>query len=350
MKTILHIGQFNQLKLKRCFMNQIAPKISNGLTRNGYNVLNYNDRDLLRYFSFGFCKQIGLWRLNRHLVDYCLKTLPDAIILGHADTIYPKTLAKIKELLPDIRILQYNVDWILPECEQGNIDRIASKLDVVDITLVTTGDEQLLKQFKRPGNIVGFLPNPTDESIETMNMFEQAHPTADVYYCAGNGTRQFGDREIPAREVVSYIRRQLPGLKLFFAGMSADTRLNGACYQKSFAFSGMGLNISRRNDVYLYSSDRIAHIMGNGLLCFMDKRSGFHRLFNTDEVVFYDNPEDLCTKIRYYADHPQERQAIAKKGCLKYRRDFNERIVAKYMTDLLFHTFDADMYPFPTVV
>lgn len=350
MKTILHIGQFNQLKLKRCFMNQIAPKISNGLVRNGYNVLNYNDRDLLRYFSFGIFKKIGLVRLNHHLIKYCLKTLPDAIILGHADTIYPKTLKQIRELLPHVRILQYNVDWILPECEQGNIDRIKSKLDVVDITLITTGDRDLLQQFKQPGKIVGYLPNPTDCSIETMNMFEEENPIADVYYCAGNETRQFGDDEISASEVISYIRKKLPQLKLFSAGMTPSTQLSGANYQNSFSFSGMGLNISRRNDVYLYSSDRLAHIMGNGLLCFIDKRTGFNQLFSKDEVVFYENPEDLCNKLQYYKEHPLERQKIAKKGCLKYRQNFNERIIAHYMTDLLFQTFDASKYPFPTVI
>ncbi len=350
MKTILHIGQFNQLRLKRCFMNQIAPKLSNGLIRNGYNVLNYNDRDLLRYFSFAGYKKMGLRRLNNHLINYCLCVLPDAIILGHADTIYPKTLAQIRMLLPKIRILQYNVDWILPECEIGNIERISSKLDVVDITLVTTGDVALLKQFKRPGNIVGFLPNPTDTSIETLNMFEVKNPPNDICYCAGNTSRQFGNKNVSPQEIVSFIQKKVPQVKFFFAGIDSYSRLNGAAYQKSFASSGMGLNISRRNDVFLYSSDRIAHIMGNGLLCFMDKRAGFQTLFSSDEMVFYDNPDDLCVKIEYYANHPQERQKIAKNGCLKYRKEFNEKVIARYMTDLLFFTFDAKKYSFPTVV
>ncbi len=350
MTTILHIGQFNKLRLKRCFLNQIAPKISNGLIRNGYQVLSYDDRDMSRLLGLGISKKWGIRRMNRHLIAYCQKILPDAIILGHADTVHPETLAELRVFFPQLRILQYNVDWIDPSCDGGNVQRIQSKLDVVDITLVTTGDKKLLQQFKKTGNIVGFLPNPTDHSIETANMYEVKEPAADLMYCAGNGTRQFGEEEIPAQEVVQRIQKNLPDIKIFAAGMTPGCRLEGAYYQRAFEQAGMGLNLSRRNDIFLYSSDRMAHIIGNGQLCLMDRRSGYDQLFDDNEIGFYSSPEELYMLIEKFKKTPSLRQKIARKGAQKYRALFNEQVIANYMTDLLFQNFNPEKYAFPTVI
>ena len=40
MKNIVHISNFNLMRLKGCFQNGFPIKISNGLIRNGYPVLN----------------------------------------------------------------------------------------------------------------------------------------------------------------------------------------------------------------------------------------------------------------------------------------------------------------------
>ena len=59
MKNIVHISNFNLMRLKGCFQNGFPIKISNGLIRNGYAVLNYPDRDLCRMFGFGHMKDVS---------------------------------------------------------------------------------------------------------------------------------------------------------------------------------------------------------------------------------------------------------------------------------------------------
>ena len=49
----------------------------------------------------------------------------------------------------------------------------------------------------------------------------------------------------------------------------------------------MGLNLSRGKPVKYYSSDRIAQIMGNGLLCFIDEKTCYSDFFNKNEIVTY---------------------------------------------------------------
>ena len=87
MKKIIHVSNFNLIRLKGCFQVGFPFKISNGLIRNGYSVLNYPDRDLCRMFGFGHMNFIGRNRLNKHLINFCKVTEPDAILIGHADLI-----------------------------------------------------------------------------------------------------------------------------------------------------------------------------------------------------------------------------------------------------------------------
>ena len=52
MKKIVHISNFNLIRLKGCFQVGFPFKISNGLIRRGYAVFNHPDRDLCRMFGW----------------------------------------------------------------------------------------------------------------------------------------------------------------------------------------------------------------------------------------------------------------------------------------------------------
>ena len=61
----------------------------------------------------------------------------------------------------------------------------------------------------------------------------------------------------------------------------------------------MGLNLSRGSPTKYYSSNRIASLMGNGLLTFIDKKTEIDDFFNRKEIIFYNNINDLSEKIRF---------------------------------------------------
>ena len=54
----------------------------------------------------------------------------------------------------------------------------------------------------------------------------------------------------------------------------------------------MALNLSQGDPLKYYSSDRIAQLIGNGILTFVDIRTKLNKIFNKDEVVFYKNIKD----------------------------------------------------------
>ena len=98
----------------------------------------------------------------------------------------------------------------------------------------------------------------------------------------------------------------------------------------------MALNLSRINNVKYYSSNRIASLIGNGILTFVDINTKLNDFFNNEEVVFYKNISDLSNKINYYKVNANKRNRIAKKGKQKYFRIFNNKIISDYICARLF--------------
>ena len=80
----------------------------------------------------------------------------------------------------------------------------------------------------------------------------------------------------------------------------------------------MGLNLSRGKPVKYYSSDRIAQLMGNGLLTFIDEKTFYSDFFNKDEIITYKNTNDLIEKTLKYKKDDALRKKIARKGKIEY--------------------------------
>lgn len=349
-KRIIHCTNFNFIKRIGCYMNIAPYKISHGLIRNGHNVLDFSDRDILKAYScFGKLKQLGSKPFNRLFYEYCVDTQPDGIILGHADTITPLTLASIRKALPNTVVLQWNVDCINPKIVPDNIEHIKSKIDLVDLTIITTADKNLWRQFDTKKHKIGFMPNPVDASIETGRAFEIEDPEWDlVYPSSPNSEREFDGVIMKTKDILARIEKNIDMNKVLFS-RADGVNLTGGEYQRVFANSAMGLNINRSNHDYLYSSDRMAHLMGNGSLALMDRRTGFGDLFSDDEIAFFQGEDELYAKIKYYRANKQERMAVAKKGWQKYHQLFNEKLIAKYIAAIMFDEFDAKDYPWPTI-
>ena len=98
----------------------------------------------------------------------------------------------------------------------------------------------------------------------------------------------------------------------------------------------MGLNLSRGKAVKYYSSNRIASLMGNGLLTYVDHNTQLSDIFNSKEMVTYTNIQDLAEKIIFYNKNDILRKKIARNGQKKYFKLFNEVKIAKYIIDQSF--------------
>ena len=58
-----------------------------------------------------------------------------------------------------------------------------------------------------------------------------------------------------------------------------------------------------------------------------------NNFFNSNEIVSYNNIDELAEKIKFYKKNDKSRIRIAKKGKEKYFKLFNEIKISKYIID-----------------
>ena len=71
--------------------------------------------------------------------------------------------------------------------------------------------------------------------------------------------------------------------------------------------------------------------MGNGLLTFVHRDTGFGELFSDEEISFFSNANELHEKIRFYAQNDNERVRVARQGWEKIHTVFSSDQVARFM-------------------
>jgi len=127
------------------------------------------------------------------------------------------------------------------------------------------------------------------------------------------------------------IKKLNDGIKYDFYGYKNKQPIWGDDFYVALVNSKMGLNLSRGLPTKLYSSNRIASIMGNGLLTFIDRKTEFDKIFNNKEVILYNTVHDLSDKINFYKKNEKSRMKIAEKGQNKYFKLFNEKKISQYI-------------------
>ncbi len=344
---ILHVANFGR-KASGAFHHSVEHKISNGLIRNGHHVISVSDRDLARAGSLFGHRKFGVGAANKEFAKLCLNMEPDLLLLGHADVIQPETIAALRQTLGAMRVLQWNVDAMFG---RGNAERIAAKLAVVDATLVSSAGEALLP-LARPGKRLGFLPNPVDFSVESAGNHEITDLPYDLFFACGDEThRRFTcGRDWLPNDLLNRLEKAIPSLRSRLPGMRGQPVLVGAHYQRALESAAIGLNLSQRNDVYLYSSDRLAHLCGNGLATLIDRATGYGDIFSDEEFAFFSTIDEMIEKIARMKADVSYRRKLASAGRARYHALFNEQAIARYIVDAAFDRVRQADYAWPTLL
>lgn len=354
---IIHVSNFG-FKPRKVYLHSTAAKLSNGWTRAGHHVINFSDRDLVRWRSPMGIKAIGRAAVNHMLLKLCRDMKPDIVAFGHADTITPETIAAIRDWLPGVRMMQWNMDWCAPpepapdhalpgdSSADDNLQRILSKRDVLDATFLTSAGA-VLSTIATQNHIAAFMPNPVDRSIETGRNFERATLPNHIFFAsnAEDDRRFHCGRWRPMGEFCRTIETRIPAAQCAFYGLNGKPKVFGPDYERALHNSRIGLNISRRNDIYLYSSDRLAHMIGNGMTVCIDRATGYDDLFSDDEMVFYTSEDSLIEKLQRLCADDAERQQIGRAGWCRYYTMFDCAVIAQYIVDILNGNADRAAYP-----
>ena len=318
----------------RLFNISLGKKFTNGFIRNNHDVLEVSDRDFLRNNkTFNLIPN----RINfqRYLIETCKNYNPDLLFFGHTKNIDLNTIDEIKSYNKNLIISQWNEDPVMPSLEYSkqNISNINLYSNFVDHNFITT-HPSIIKNKVNFKNLHFFFI-PVDKNIERFDVFKM-NPKKDLFYAMSHGVNRAILKEGMEDNRVKFLDKlvkKIPNIKYDFYGFSNKQPIWGSDFNNNLINSKMGLNLSRGRPTKYYSSNRIASIVGNGLLTFIDKRVHMSDFFNNNEIIFYDNINDLSDKIKFYSSNDKLRRKIAEKGKKKYFKLFNEQKITEYLVN-----------------
>ena len=208
---------------------------------------------------------------------------------------------------------------------------------MVDATFLTTHPNAL--NFKINNSF--FIPNPADPSFETLEIYKE-NGLYDLFFAMSHGVHRgnlkygkFDKREIFLNKLIQKTKHKK--ILLNFFGLSKKQPVWANDFFTNLKDCKMPLNLSRGKPTRYYSSDRIAQLIGNGILTFIDKKTQLNDIIiDKKEAIFYNNLNDLVKKLEYYKKNTKIRNKIAKTGKKYYLKKFNSTLVARYMINKTF--------------
>tara|TARA_B100000787_G_scaffold120806_1_gene90768 strand:- start:73 stop:720 length:648 start_codon:yes stop_codon:yes gene_type:complete len=204
----------------------------------------------------------------------------------------------------------------------------------MDSTFLTTSPSILSTKIKNSY----FIPNPSDQSFEVLKNYENDCQN-DVFFAMSHGVHRgdlkrgkFDNRET----FINKLLKMNKNINFDIYGMNNTQPVWGDNFIEAISNSTMAINLSRGEPVKYYSSDRIAQLMGNGLLTFIDKKTCFNDFFSNDQIVNYKDIDDLNYKLNKYKKDTKDAKRIAKNGREFYLKNFNSTIVSDFILSKLF--------------
>ena len=241
---------------------------------------------------------------------------------------------EFKKINKNLIISQWNEDPIMPSLKdsQMNIKKISFFHKYADHNFITT-DPQIFKKQNNKLKNLHFLFIPVDKNIECYDV-HKLKPVNDLFYAMSHGVNRAILKKGKSDNRINFLNElinKINGINYDFYGFENKEPIWGDDFYKALVNSKMGLNLSRGLPTKYYSSNRIASLMGNGILTFIDEKTQLGDFFNKKEIIFYKNINDLADKINFYKKNDTLRKKIASNGKKKYFELFNEKIMTKYI-------------------
>ena len=325
---ILHITNLNERYNGRLFYNT-GRRLNNGFIKLNHKVLTLSDRDLLRNYR-SLRDLSGSKKLNNTFIETVRNFRPNLVVLGHADSIKKENLSIVRNEFPKMKIVQWFLDRMDNQWK-NNKKRFLDKIEYMDFSFCTTDPKSLNfnKKYK-----ISFIPNPVDQSLDDMKVYENKNPEFDLFFAMSHGVHRgvlkkgkFDKREIFINKLI----KKNPHLKFNVFGMNKVQPVWGDEFKNNLYNSKIALNLSQGNPLKYYSSDRIAQLMGNGISTLIDKKTKLNNLFSPESAIFYNSFNDLNNKLNKLVKNNKLRNKIARKGKIEYHKKYNSINVADYI-------------------
>ena len=323
---ILHITDLHFRHNGRLFYST-GKKINNGLILNGHNVLNISDRDVTN-------KKKNIFDIGgkKYLLNIILENIenfkPDLILFGHVDRLGYVNFLDLKKRYKKIKFAQWFLDPLIktgPDYEK-NKSRFFIKSQFCDANFITTSPKSL--SFVN-NNKTFFIPNPIDPSIDIYKNHLYDHEI-DIFIAISHGQHRAVLKKNFFDNRINIINKLTKKASYNIFG-DKNNPVWGQKFFDELNKCSMAINISRGEPIKFYSSDRIASLLGNGLLTFIDEKYEFQKFFSSNEIVTFKNIRDLNKKILFYKNNKKLLRKVASNGYKKAHKIFNNKIISEFI-------------------
>ena len=325
---ILHVADMHNRHKGRLFYS-FGKKINNGFIKNDFNVIQISDRDFLQTNIFNYKKQFFISYIDETIQNFS----PDIILFGHVDSLNESDFLYLKNKYKKIKFSQYFVDTLDPNFIQHekHKKRFFLKYQYCDINFITSDPKKL--DFLDNDNTF-FIPNICDKSIDVLENYKYQSLPYDIFFAISHGQHRGILKKGYVDERSFFINQlKLENIKTNFFGINKNP-IWGNEFFSELSKTKMAINYNRGHSLKYYSSDRIALLISNGLLTFLQNKYSYEDFFEDNiDVVYFNSPEELSDKIKYYAKNEKERCNIAFNGKMKYFNLFENVAVTKYMIE-----------------
>ena len=331
---ILHIGNFDEKNDHRLFNISIANKISKGFVRNLHDTINFSYRD---FNSKLLIKNTNI--LNEKIYKIAENYKPDLLVLGHNNILDSNTIDNIKTKFKTKCVLWYEDHLIKggPNA-QNNLRLIEKNQDLIDQYFVTTHPDPI--STKIPKSKMNFMPIPADENIENLEIFNNTNRYKDLFFALSHGVnygklkkKNIDDREIFLNNLIEKNNK----FTFNILGYANEQPKWNYQFYKEIAKCKMALNLSRGKAMKYYSSNRIASLVANGIMTFIDNKVGYKDFFDSSEMGFYKDVDDLLKQIEKLYGNINKINKISKNGKRRYFSIFNNLIISEYIISKTFN-------------
>ncbi len=301
-------------------------KLINGFIRAGHNVYIFSDRDFIYFKSPLGIRDFGKKHLNKALIETASFFEPELIVISHCELISKRTLISIKKKFPSVPLVHWNLDGIFTP---ANIERLLGLSTITEKIFITTSSHELNNHLSLSSNI-RYVPNIVDPSIDIFDSSRENHHCNDLMFCGRHAPH------IARQNILNKIRKELPADIRFNVYGNFNNKNNflwGNRYLKILSKTKMGLCLNYHEGFKLYSSDRLAQLVGNGVLAFISSRSCYDKLLPTDTLVYYSTIDELIDKIKYFYRNDKQRRSWASNAKKYFFKHFQSDIIARYIIE-----------------
>jgi spore maturation protein CgeB len=319
------------------FVNSIVLR-ERAVVSLGHDLISFDDSSYVLpgrvRDRFPGLQKWDLQRLNKSLVQVVKQKKPDMCLIVGGHSILPKTVSEIKKM--GIPISLWTTDAPV------NFQNIREAAPFYDF-LFCAGTEAL-DIFREQGLTNSlWLPFGCDPNLHkpiALNADDQKQYAKDVVFVGS-----FYHNRAKILESVADLNIGVWGPYWSKLEKSSPLKSKAVSIKMNYDQWVKIFNAAKINIVIHYqdgkvpchqASPKLFESMACGCFVLTDRQKDAQVLFKDKEhLVFFDNENDLRSKIKYYLDHPGERQRIAQAGYAEVitRHTYQERL--KIILDVL---------------